>query len=189
MLSGKKVYDCAAAVKGILWHYSGPWMIMISVLCSKPIEWETPSGEKAQVNLQLQFSAFFGYGQVDAEPGYLGLQCHGILWPVMDSDLPPLLAHRTSCHLWEGARRMDPETCSSMLYLVWGQTSRAQQSLGTRSATCQLQVAFVLWGSAEVLHWSQSRECFLQQCFCMRHEPHLRPTAGLVAVSHADVDR
>ena len=40
------------------------------------------------MNLQLQFSAFFGYGQVDAEPGYLGLQCHGILWPVMDSDLP-----------------------------------------------------------------------------------------------------
>ena len=69
-------------------RYLGPWMTIISILCSKPIEWETPGGEKAQVNLQLQFSAFFGYGQVDAEPGYLGLQCHGILWPVMDSDLP-----------------------------------------------------------------------------------------------------
>lgn len=57
-------------------------------MCSAPIEWETPSGQTAQVNLQLQFSAFFGYGQADAEPGYLGLQCHGILWPVMDSELP-----------------------------------------------------------------------------------------------------
>lgn len=54
----------------------------------EPIEWETPSGQAARVNLQLQFSAFFGYGGVDRKPGYLGLQCHGILWPVMDSDLP-----------------------------------------------------------------------------------------------------
>ena len=40
------------------------------------------------MNLQLQFSAFFGYGDADRQPGYLGLQCHGILWPVMDSELP-----------------------------------------------------------------------------------------------------
>ncbi|CAL5220251.1 g2231 [Coccomyxa viridis] len=53
-----------------------------------PIEWETPNSQIARVNLQLQFSAFFGYGQADAQPGYLGLQCHGLLWPVMDSDLP-----------------------------------------------------------------------------------------------------
>lgn len=57
-------------------------------LRSTPIEWETPNSQIARVNLQLQFSAFFGYGQADAQPGYLGLQCHGLLWPVMDSDLP-----------------------------------------------------------------------------------------------------
>ena len=57
-------------------------------LHSTPIEWETPNGQIARVNLQLQFSAFFGYGQADAQPGYLGLQCHGLLWPVMDADLP-----------------------------------------------------------------------------------------------------
>ena len=52
-------------------------------LRSTPIEWETPNSQIARVNLQLQFSAFFGYGQADAQPGYLGLQCHGLLWPVM----------------------------------------------------------------------------------------------------------
>ncbi|CAL8470616.1 g10158 [Coccomyxa elongata] len=54
-----------------------------------PIEWETPSGQMAKVNLQLQFSSFFGYAAADAaDSGYLGLQCHGCLWPVNDVDLP-----------------------------------------------------------------------------------------------------
>lgn len=55
-----------------------------------PIEWETPSGQSARVNLQLQFSAFFGYAAAEASQagGYPGLQCHGVLWPVVDADLP-----------------------------------------------------------------------------------------------------
>jgi hypothetical protein len=58
------------------------------LLHRSPIEWETPSGQVAKVNLQLQFSSFFGYGQGETDVGYLGLQCHGCLWPVTDSDLP-----------------------------------------------------------------------------------------------------
>jgi hypothetical protein len=46
----------------------------------------------AKVNLQLQFGAFFGYGgcaeAAEKPAGYMGLQCHGILWPVADCDLP-----------------------------------------------------------------------------------------------------
>ncbi len=57
--------------------------------CRAPIEWETPSGQMAKVNLQLQFSSFFGYAAADAtDSGYLGLQCHGCLWPINDVDLP-----------------------------------------------------------------------------------------------------
>ena len=73
-------------------------------LCSAPIEWETPNGQTAQVNLQLQFGAFFGYGQAEDQPGYLGLQCHGLLWPVMDSELPhywpiapPVISGKVRC--------------------------------------------------------------------------------------------
>jgi hypothetical protein len=53
-----------------------------------PIEWETPSGQMARVNLQMQFSSFFGYVEADTDMGYLGPQCHGCLWPVNDADLP-----------------------------------------------------------------------------------------------------
>ena len=52
-----------------------------------PIEWETPTGKAATVNLELQLSAFFGYGKV-AEDAYLGLQCHGVLWPAVTAEAP-----------------------------------------------------------------------------------------------------
>ena len=54
---------------------------------SSPIEWETPTGKSATVNLELQLSAFFGYGKV-AEDAYLGLQCHGVLWPAVTAEAP-----------------------------------------------------------------------------------------------------
>ena len=144
-------------------------MIIMSVLCSKPIEWETPGGEKAQVNLQLQFSAFFGYGQVDAEPGYLGLQCHGILWPVVDSDLP---------HYWPIAPPVISgkvrAACTQKPALLWlcpsGMDSRPNRGQLIPSATCALQVMFVLCCTAEALHWSESRGCFLQRVPCMQPE-------------------
>ena len=83
----------AAVPPQLEWLFGGcvAWKALRAVdscLCSTPIEWETPNSQTARVNLQLQFSAFFGYGQADAQQGYLGLQCHGLLWPVMDSDLP-----------------------------------------------------------------------------------------------------
>jgi hypothetical protein len=53
------------------------------------VEWETPSGQIAHVSLELRFSAFHGYGGPGAEAaGYLGLQCHGVLWPSPESELP-----------------------------------------------------------------------------------------------------
>ncbi len=39
-----------------------------------PIEWETPNGQTAKVNLQLQFSAFFGYQAAEAQQVWSGLQ-------------------------------------------------------------------------------------------------------------------
>ena len=39
------------------------------------------------MNLELQLSAFFGYGKV-AEDAYLGLQCHGVLWPAVTAEAP-----------------------------------------------------------------------------------------------------
>ncbi|KAK9825657.1 hypothetical protein WJX81_006313 [Elliptochloris bilobata] len=54
---------------------------------TSPIEWETPTGKPAMVNLELQLSAFFGYGKV-AEDAYLGLQCHGVLWPAVTAEAP-----------------------------------------------------------------------------------------------------
>lgn len=73
--------------------------------CRSPIEWETPNGQTAKVNLQLQFGSFYGYGQGDADVGYLGLQCHGCLWPVTDSDLPhywpiapPIVSGKVQAH-------------------------------------------------------------------------------------------
>ena len=52
-----------------------------------PIEWETPTGKPAMVSLELQLSAFFGYGKA-AEDAYLGLQCHGVLWPAVTAEAP-----------------------------------------------------------------------------------------------------
>ena len=52
------------------------------------MEWETPNGQIAHVNLELRFSAFHGYGGPEAEAGYLGLQCHGVLWPSPEAELP-----------------------------------------------------------------------------------------------------
>ena len=66
-----------------------PQELSVRVLrCRSPIEWETPNGQTAKVNLQLQFSSFTGYSQAEGDVGYLGLQCHGVLWPVSDCDLP-----------------------------------------------------------------------------------------------------
>ena len=56
--------------------------------CRSPVEWETPNGQIAHVNLELRFSAFHGYGGPEAEAGYLGLQCHGVLWPSPEAELP-----------------------------------------------------------------------------------------------------
>lgn len=72
--------------------------------CRAPIDWETPSGKKAQVNLELQLSAFTGYGKAD-EDAYLGLQAHGILWvadptqtPVNWPIAPPIVAGKVLLH-------------------------------------------------------------------------------------------
>ena len=71
-----------------------------------PIQWDTPDGGRALVNLEVQFSSFFGYGKAmtssagaassEAPPAegsansYLGLQCHGILWPAPGAQSPAL---------------------------------------------------------------------------------------------------
>ena len=46
-----------------------------------PTPWTTPTGAVVDVKLELQLSAFFGYGARDGAPSYYGLQCHGVLWP------------------------------------------------------------------------------------------------------------
>jgi len=77
-----------------------------------PVEWETPSGQVAHVSLELRFSAFHGYGGPGAEAaGYLGLQCHGVLWPSPEAELP---------HYWpiappivSGKVRAPPSSCSN----------------------------------------------------------------------------
>ena len=46
-----------------------------------PITWTTPDGGTARVTLELGFSSYFGYGGKDAAGAYLGLQCHGVMWP------------------------------------------------------------------------------------------------------------
>ena len=68
-----------------------------------PIQWDTPDGGRALVNLEVQFSSFFGYGKAAATStiaatetpaaegnAYLGLQCHGILWPAPGAESPAL---------------------------------------------------------------------------------------------------
>ena len=68
-----------------------------------PIQWDTPDGARALVNLEVQFSSFFGYGKAAASASategaaaaeganaYLGLQCHGILWPAPGAEAPSL---------------------------------------------------------------------------------------------------
>ena len=66
--------------------------------CRAPLDWETPTGKTAKVNLELQLSAFFGYGKNDTD-SYLGLQAHGVLWvadptqaPVNWPIAPPIVA-------------------------------------------------------------------------------------------------
>ncbi len=67
-------------------------------MCRAPLDWETPTGKTAKVNLELQLSAFFGYGKNDTD-SYLGLQAHGVLWvadptqaPVNWPIAPPIVA-------------------------------------------------------------------------------------------------
>ena len=70
-----------------------------------PIQWDTPDGARALVNLEVQFSSFFGYGKAmtsstasttetpattENANAYLGLQCHGILWPAPGAESPAL---------------------------------------------------------------------------------------------------
>lgn len=70
--------------------------------CRAPLDWETPTGKTAKVNLELQLSAFFGYGKNDTD-SYLGLQAHGVLWaadptqaPVNWPIAPPIVAGKVS---------------------------------------------------------------------------------------------
>jgi len=48
---------------------------------TSPLGWATPDGGSARVTLELGFSSYFGYGGKDTAGAYLGLQCHGIMWP------------------------------------------------------------------------------------------------------------
>ena len=70
--------------------------------CRAPLDWETPTGKSAKVNLALQLSAFFGYGKNDSD-SYLGLQAHGVLWaadptqtPVNWPIAPPIVAGKVT---------------------------------------------------------------------------------------------
>ncbi len=72
-------------------------------MCRAPIEWETPTGKCAQVMVELQLSAFFGYGKSE-EDSYLGLQAHGVLWVANPSEAPinwpiapPIIAGKVAC--------------------------------------------------------------------------------------------
>ncbi|CAL5222727.1 g5133 [Coccomyxa viridis] len=67
-----------------------------------PLDWETPTGKTAKVKLELQLSAFFGYGKNDTD-SYLGLQAHGVLWvadptqaPVNWPIAPPIVAGKVN---------------------------------------------------------------------------------------------
>jgi len=80
---------------------------MMDNACRAPLDWETPTGKSAKVNLALQLSAFFGYGKNDSD-SYLGLQAHGVLWaadptqtPVNWPIAPPIVAGkvRRSCKM------------------------------------------------------------------------------------------
>ena len=55
--------------------------------CSAPVDWETPTGKSAPVHMELQLSAFFGYGKSEQD-SYLGLQAHGVLWAANPADTP-----------------------------------------------------------------------------------------------------
>lgn len=64
---------------------------MVNVMfCRAPVEWETPDGQLAKVNLQLQMSAFSGYGKKEEPNAYLGLQTHGVLWPSDMNNVPTM---------------------------------------------------------------------------------------------------
>ncbi len=79
--------------------------------CRAPLDWETPTGKTAKVKLELQLSAFFGYGKNDTD-SYLGLQAHGVLWvadptqaPVNWPIAPPIVAGKVGAS--HGPRRHD----------------------------------------------------------------------------------
>ena len=68
-------------------NYLIEWEANLRNTCRAPIEWETPTGKSAQVMVELQLSAFFGYGKSE-EDSYLGLQAHGVLWVANPSEAP-----------------------------------------------------------------------------------------------------
>ena len=82
--------------------------------CRAPLDWETPTGKTAKVNLELQLSAFFGYGKNDTD-SYLGLQAHGVLWvadptqaPVNWPIAPPIVAGKVGAPLPAGRGAVAP---------------------------------------------------------------------------------
>ena len=79
--------------------------------CRSPLDWDTPTGKNAKVHLELQLSAFFGYGKNDTD-SYLGLQAHGVLWvadptqaPVNWPIAPPIVAGKVGAKAGLQARR------------------------------------------------------------------------------------
>jgi hypothetical protein len=60
---------------------------------TQPVVWAAPDGSEVPVTFELAMSAFFGYGSPDAAapaapPAYVGLQCHGVLWPADPASAP-----------------------------------------------------------------------------------------------------
>eukprot|EP00884_Botryococcus_braunii_P011962 jgi/Botrbrau1/20767/Bobra.0156s0002.1 len=55
----------------------------------EPVLWTMPDGHMLAVHLQLAFSCFQGYpGAAPSKLSYLGLQCHGLLWPADSLNTP-----------------------------------------------------------------------------------------------------
>eukprot|EP00884_Botryococcus_braunii_P008997 jgi/Botrbrau1/18099/Bobra.0687s0001.1 len=78
---------------------------------TSPVDWQTPSGAIAKVNLELQMGSFFGYGNDHSSDGsYFGIQCHGVLWPAATATLPsqwpiapPLIAGKVNIRARDAA--------------------------------------------------------------------------------------
>ena len=83
--------------------------------CRSPVEWKTPSGDIALVNLELRMTSFSGYSTREAvDEGkwaplagidYVGPQAHGTLWLHPDEAVPanwpvapPIVAGKVSDH-------------------------------------------------------------------------------------------